>query len=126
MSNLRITPLVNPTKVHLAINNGVAPEKPTKFTSAMIKCTNPELEMGATFFKLAPLHRVYDVIFGTPFLKKFNLDVSVPTCSVCHVLSGTLIHGIASTRKDSVHEEKKRQSVASVVVAEAGNMEDHL
>lgn len=75
--NLRVLPLVKPTKFCLAIDNGTSPSILTHFSSASINSVNPKIEFGSTFFKLAPLHVEYDIILGTPFLKEFELDVSL-------------------------------------------------
>lgn len=64
---------------------------------------------GATFFKLTNLHdEQYDVILGTPFLKKHELDVSVSRRCVVQTKKGKVWFE-SELKKEKDEAEKKRE-----------------
>lgn len=97
-------PLVTPVEVKLAIEDNNSKSIFFKeFCFANVAAHDPAVCFGSTFFKLAPLGEKFDVILGTPFLKKIHSDVSLRDRTVTHVPTKTVL------REEDAMEKSRRE-----------------
>lgn len=92
-ANLSLTPLPRPTKVNLALVNGLA--EPLFLTHGAAACLcDPysDFIFDSVKLKVGPIIGDHDLILGTPFLSQFKLSISVASHSVrCDITGRTLL-----------------------------------